>query len=60
MDKKYQTYSIIKDTPKSPISEGYHSQDELADHDLDSWELVDYKDLAAIEQSIIPIEYKEF
>ena len=34
-DKKYQIYLIIEDIPKSLHSEGYHSQNELADHDLD-------------------------
>ena len=59
-DEKYQMYSTIKDIPKSLHSEGYHSQNGLADHDLDSWELVDHKDLAATEQSTIPVEYEEF
>ena len=59
-NEEYQTYSIIEDIPKSPTSEGYHSQDESADHDLDSWELVDHKDLAATEQKAIPAEYEEF
>ena len=53
-------YLTIKDIPKSLYSEGYHSQNRLADHDLDSQELVDHKDLAATEQSTIPAEYKEF
>ena len=55
-----QIYLTIKDIPKSLHSEGYYSQNGLADHDLDSWELVDYKDLAATEQSTIPMEYEEF
>ena len=53
-------YSTIEDIPKSLHSEGYHSWNGLADHDLDSWELVDHKDLAATEQSTIPVEYEEF
>ena len=42
------------------MSEGYHSQDKLADHDLDLQELVDYKDLAATEQKAILAKYEEF
>ena len=53
-------YLIIEDISKSLYSEGYHLQNGLADHDPDSWELVDYKDLAAIEQSTIPAEYEKF
>ena len=53
-------YLTIKDIPKSLYSEGYHSQNRLVDHDLDSWELVDHKNLAATEQSTIPVEYEEF
>ena len=34
-DKKYQMYSTIKDIPKSLYSEGYYSQNRLADYDLD-------------------------
>ena len=53
-------YLTIEDIPKSLYSKRYYPQNGLADHDLDSWELVDHKDLAATEQSTIPAEYEEF
>ena len=53
-------YLTIEDIPKSLYSKRYYPQNGVADHDLDSWELVNHKDLAATEQSTIPAEYEEF